>query len=759
MKRCWIKKVFSLILVCVLAVCTLAGCKGSASGGGDGEDGDGAAAKGGKAKGRYVEKEVGPPLAEGEEGVGMFRKKDGGYRIYTYLSGEKMYQAYDSADGANFTAGNADWLNRAIGGKECYLKSVFQGEDGRDYALYYKDEANHLIGTADGSAAEEVFAEVLRDKSSVDMAGVLENGSLVTSDTLRGKLEVWPAQGKSSLLEMEQGSTETSGLKTFACRDKRAVVLSRKGGGFSIFNLDTGIEEQTFEYKDLGGDMYGLLGLGEQGDCFYLDRKGLHHVGKNGSTVETLVEGDTVSMGDSSMEIVDFAIGGQEDYFVLYNMDGKASLMHYVYDKEAKVTPDEQLVIFGLEENKTVKQAVSRFQKAHPEIRIRYKTGSQQETGTTRADQIRVLNTELLGGNGADILVIDGLPLESYIEKGVLMDLSEFYKGIAQESPVVDSVLKSMKKEKGLYQLPVRAKVLGMYGTKEEMDALQSLDSLSAYLEKGGGRELLSAHAYEYYIRLLLTLNYKELFAQGEKSAVPEKELKKLLDTARKLGQAAGAETDTIKNYYLKNMPDLTEESLIKEMGGTEFLSSVDSNNDLNARKGRQAVVKEAGGVYSLIEACGVLSELKALPQGVHGLYLPKGMVGVNNSSNKKELAQEFLKLLFSEEIQSLDLNDGFPVNEKALSAWSQREATEDGAGIAIAAGDDDEGMFSASEPSGEQLAPFIQLLKEADTPVLIDDVILEVMVDEGIAYCNGEKSLEDAASNILSKSKTYLAE
>lgn len=758
MIRNWIRNSFSLMLVCVLAVCVLAGCGNSASGGGNGDNA--VANDDVKAKGRYVEKEVGLSLAEDEKGVAMFCKKEGGYRLYTYLSGEKKYLAYDSADGISFTAGNADWLNQALAGKECYLKCVFQGEDGKDYALYYNDGENHLIGTADGGTATEFFAEALRDKVGVDMAGVLENGNLVTSDTSRGRLEVWPAQGKGSLMEIEQGSADTTGLKAFDCRDNRAVVISRSGGGYSIFNLETGEEEQSFEYKDLNSDSYGILEIGEQGDCFFVNTRGLHHVGKNGGTVETLVDGDTASMGDSSMELVDFAIGSQDDYFVLYNMDGKACVMHYIYDKEARITPDEQLVIFGLEENKTVKQAVSRFQKAHPEVRVRYKMGSQQETGTTKADQIRVLNTELLGGNGADILVLDGLPMESYVNKGVLMDLSDFYKDIQQESPILDNVLGSMKMEKGLYQLPVRAKVLSMYGTKEEMDAMQSLSSLSAYLDKGNGKDLLDVRSYEYYIRLLMNLNYKELFPQDKQSEIPEKKVKELLETANKLGQAVGADSDTIKNFYIKRMGgELTEDNIINEMGGTEFLYSIDSNNDLNARKGKQAVIKEAGGSFSLIEACEVLRELNMQPQGIHGMYIPKGMIGVNNSSKNKELAQEFLKLLFSEEIQSIDLNDGFPVNEKALEAWSRKESPEDGVGLAIVGSDGGGDMFSASEPSGEQLAPFIQLLKEADTPVMIDDVIMEVILDEGIAYCNGEKTLEDAASNILSKTKTYLSE
>ena len=93
---------------------------------------------------------------------------------------------------------------------------------------------------------------------------------------------------------------------------------------------------------------------------------------------------------------------------------------------------------------------------------------------------------ELLGGNGADILVLDGLPLDSYIEKGVLEDLNGFYEEIKKDNPLQENIVNSMKRNKGLYQLPVRTKVLCMFGSDEETSAMQSLDSLEAYLEGGG---------------------------------------------------------------------------------------------------------------------------------------------------------------------------------------------------------------------------------------------------------------------------------
>lgn len=43
----------------------------------------------------------------------------------------------------------------------------------------------------------------------------------------------------------------------------------------------------------------------------------------------------------------------------------------------------------------------------------------------TEADALRTLNTEILAGSGPDILRLDGMSTKSYLEKDVLLDLSD----------------------------------------------------------------------------------------------------------------------------------------------------------------------------------------------------------------------------------------------------------------------------------------------------------------------------------------------
>lgn len=746
MKRRWTAGLMILTIFCICIVITvLFGC-----GKKDTEDTEK------KAKGKYVEQIIDLPVQDGEKGVSLMQKAKGGFKIYTCLSEEKIYRAYESSDGTNYEECSADWLNSAVGGQEHYMKDIIAGKDGAEYALYIVGNELHLIKSEDGENAEEVLPELFRDKISIDTIRVQENGDIIVCSNTDGKTEIYDAADGSKLHSLEQGASSVSDIKTFDYKNGKAVTLNKGNDGFYIYDTEQEKVQQEISYGDKVNDG-GLLSFGTEDDCYYLNGRGLYHMSNSGSTVEMLMDGAGASMGDQSKTAVAIEAGTDQDCYALYNQDGGGVILaHYVYDKDAKAFSDKQLTIYGIDDNKTIRQAVTRFQAAHPDVQVNFKTGSQGEGATSKADQIRVLNTELLSGNGADILVLDGMPVNSYIEKGVLEDMTEFYEKISKDDGLLANVTDSMKKDGKLYSMPARIKVLSVYGAQEQTDAIEGLDSLDTFLESGSG-DLLTPTSYEQYLRLLTTINYKGIFEDGRKTSIDEGELKKLLETTKRLSDAMGVDAGTMMEFYMSRMPGKSEKAIREEMGDDVF-ESLSTNNDMEARTRNQAVVVEAGGTADLMLPCAVIQELGVLPQGVNGLYIPSGMVGINSGSKNKELAEEFLELLFSEEVQALDLGDGFPVNRGAIDTWCSKKVSED-EGMIVGIEDENGNIFSAEEPAGEQIRAFAEIGEAADTPVQIDDAILEMIIDEGVSYYKGEKSVEDAVSAITNKAKTYLAE
>lgn len=86
--------------------------------------------------------------------------------------------------------------------------------------------------------------------------------------------------------------------------------------------------------------------------------------------------------------------------------------------------------------------------------------GISEEDGKTVSDAIRSLNTEIMAGNGPDIILMDGLLIEDYIEKSVLEDLSDVVKGVKTNGEkFFENVLSSYEKGENLYAVPSRFSV------------------------------------------------------------------------------------------------------------------------------------------------------------------------------------------------------------------------------------------------------------------------------------------------------------
>ena len=52
-------------------------------------------------------------------------------------------------------------------------------------------------------------------------------------------------------------------------------------------------------------------------------------------------------------------------------------------------------------------------------------------------DAIDTLNTQLLNKEGPDLLLLDDLPVDSYIERGVLEDLTDYVEGLVSDGTIL----------------------------------------------------------------------------------------------------------------------------------------------------------------------------------------------------------------------------------------------------------------------------------------------------------------------------------
>lgn len=118
------------------------------------------------------------------------------------------------------------------------------------------------------------------------------------------------------------------------------------------------------------------------------------------------------------------------------------------------------LRLYTLKENENLWQSAKLFMEKYPKYPVVIEVGISEEDGKTVSDAIRSLNTEIMAGNGPDIILMDGLLIEDYIEKSVLEDLSDVVKGVKTNGEkFFENVLSSYEKGENLYAVPSRFSV------------------------------------------------------------------------------------------------------------------------------------------------------------------------------------------------------------------------------------------------------------------------------------------------------------
>lgn len=72
----------------------------------------------------------------------------------------------------------------------------------------------------------------------------------------------------------------------------------------------------------------------------------------------------------------------------------------------------------------------------------------------TASDALRTLNTNIMAGKGPDVLILDGMPIDSYIEKGMLADLSGLLDEIEQSDGLFENIARAYEKNGQVNAVP-----------------------------------------------------------------------------------------------------------------------------------------------------------------------------------------------------------------------------------------------------------------------------------------------------------------
>ena len=766
------------------------------------------------AMGRYLETSLELPQDDLNPIIAV--NADGTLTLYNTVNGKTV--CYSSADGSVWKEADVG----ALGGLSSEEKSPSEivgasREGGALYVLYRDaEEKPHIVKSENGGALTEIAVE---DWAAPAASAQPEGGAKKTPDAAarqKGDAKKTPdASAKQDgaqqtpaataqpeedkqfdmgvLLSYPQLISALSGgdvlvgyynqVIRYDAAGKKLQTYEGTGSIFTVFGNTLFLlskDQNSIESVDIGtGNIIrsvpvptgtaqsgftsyssegSILAVDNEGALYLADSKGVHRLAPGGSLWETVVDGELTSMCIPSLHVSDLRLDQKGGYYVTLIDDKGAHLMHYVYSADTPSVPGVELSIYALSNNDTVRQAIGEYQREHPDVKVTFRYGLTEDMGLTQADVVRILNAELLAGKGPDILLLDGLPVESYIQKGVLMDLSAALRPQLDQKTLLQNIVDCYTRDGKIYALPVRIAFPLMLGKQEAVESATTLHGLvEAVVAQSGSRSYLAANTPKGRVAEFF-LTSAPAFQKAD-GTLDTAKLAEFLTDVKTIGDACGdnyAQTQAAGGASGSDADKPKPDELGFQDGGFMGL--------LALRKGDvQLHMQMLRGFteYSIPVAIkDKLDNGKFAVMGgqSEGIFVPCGLVGINSASKQRDLAASFVQSLFGDSVQSANLGDGFPINNNAID----KEASQESNGqttFSVSIVGNDEGTISGGVPSKENLALCAQMLRSLHTPAVTDSVLLEMIQNEYDAFFAGEKTAEQTAAAIAERTQAYLSE
>lgn len=529
--------------------------------------------------------------------------------------------------------------------------------------------------------------------------------------------------------------------------------------------LDSFVEENCSDMAWTGAGYMCYPFLGENNTIYMAGGKGLYRHVIGGSAVEQVIDGGLSSLGAPSHIIMAMMANDQNEFLTVYS-DNK--FVKFTYDASIPTVPNDKITVYSLTDDDMVRQTIAAYQTQYPDFYIEYQVG-MDEGGITREDAIKKLNTQLLGGSGPDIIMLDGMNIDTYVEKGVLMDLTDIVDEVDQSEGLYRNLIDNLKSDDRICAVPTVFGLPAVAGKKDYVDGISDYKSLADMLEKAReaypDKNLLTVCSASGIMKRTATVcapSWKD--AQGQ---LDLQKIQEFLEQTRRLydAQMKGVPEDQVEiyqQYYMvsgENGRSYEDDKYFSMMTETPYLMK-----ECPFYYGNLLTVYNYQSMLSVPRTDGFEDTAYRLLNGQSSnVYQPLSIAGINAATKNPDAAKQFLRLMLSTTVQGT-MEFGIPMNKKAVAAkfaYDESELQENGAQSAVTFSDEDGLAFGYSiyPVDQEGIDQLEQWIASLDTPYLCDFVLEEAVYAQGTKYLEGEQDIDAAVKAIADSVGIYLSE
>lgn len=263
---------------------------------------------------------------------------------------------------------------------------------------------------------------------------------------------------------------------------------------------------------------------------YFVGSTGLYRRPLNGDFTQTVTDDILLNCMASNFEAMGLYVEADGAYLIAGNEDGKMKLYRLSIQEGEATAAETTLTVWAMESTPMLQIAAQRYQSLHPDVELNIVTGRDTaEDSVSEQDILRQLNTELLSGEGPDCLILDGLPVQSYIQQSMLQNLD----GLVTESEFYSNILNGYAGEDGLYTVPAFFEAPA-FATVQTEGAPASLEELAQLFESGA----CTAGSWKEIFEAVYPAVANRIFPNGE--GLDEAALTEFLEQTNRMVQSAG---------------------------------------------------------------------------------------------------------------------------------------------------------------------------------------------------------------------------
>ena len=496
---------------------------------------------------------------------------------------------------------------------------------------------------------------------------------------------------------------------------------------------------------------YGCLAADPLAEMLYTEGEGIvkYCVEKDETTHAINEEVLSGCIDTINEPITGLAVQGENIVVCTAGKSGSESSLYFLQKEQTKKTEKDKtdtgkntvLKIYSLKENSMIRSSLAFFRREHTDISINYTVGYTGEDGFSVSDAIRKLNTEIMADEGPDIIVLDNLPVEEYISKGVLEPVTDIVN--EKKDEIFFNMIEGYNKESEIFCVPTTFRIPVIIGNSEVVSA----ESSKAVIDQMEQQEspVLTRQDFPYAaMYMFVTSDMVEKDGMNEeKLTAYYNDLLRLKEMGNVTDKIVG-ESDYSMNQTVDIFPygesDVPSDIYFGEAkAGVGQIAYADSYIKLNSAR-KQADIQfdylnKSGGNY----------------------YIPTEVLGINSRSSYKDAAKEFLSLYLTEEVQNTNtmgfsINRNSTRNSAAVTDFPQYYSTiyknlEDTSGL---------DLYTLST---DEFNEFLQFVELADTPVRVDAVVTETVMEQADKILYEGLDVQTAVKTVCDKINLYLKE